>query len=298
MNGGYVNLGIVTVFLLIGGPVFCQDTAGNKEAEQQKKEVKLIKNTFEDGLLINNQTIEVLRKNTLQFEIQHRFGRIDKGFEEGQNFDLFGILGTSNIRIGLSYGISDKITLGIGGTKNFGLYNLQWKYKILSQAETGGMPVSLAYFGNFVTNTTSSDYFKRTIDRFSFFHQIIIARKFTKKLSLQIAASVSHYNIIDTVSYSDMKHDNFSICFGGRYNISAQGAILFEYTHPLTVSDILGTKPDLGIGFEISTRSHVFQLFIGTANGIINQRNVVFNTNDFTKGEMGIGFNITRNWNF
>ncbi len=299
MNVRYVYLEIAIVLLFsIALPAFCQDTPEKTEAEKPKKEVKLIKDTFEDGLLINNQSVEVLRKNTLQFGIQHRFGRIDKGFEEDQNFDLLGILGPSNIRIGLKYGISDKITVGIGGTKNFGLYNIEWKYKILSQAESGGMPVTLSYYGNFVANTISADYFKHTIDRLSYFHQLLIARKLTKKLSLQIAAAVSHFNIIDTISYADMKNDNFNICFGGRYVIGAMGAFLFEYSHPITRSEILDAKPDLGIGFEISTRSHVFQIFLGTANGIINQRNVVFNTNDFKKLQMGLGFNITRNWNF
>ncbi len=82
------------------------------------------------------------------------------------------------------------------------------------------------------------------------------------------------------------------------YKFAAVASFIFEYAQPLTISESVGTKPDLGVGIEIATRSHAFQLFVGTANAIINQRNVVYNYLDFTKAEMHLGFNITRRWNF
>ena len=92
--------------------------------------------------------------------------------------------------------------------------------------------------------------------------------------------------------------NNFSVCFSGKYKFAAVASFIFEYAQPLTISESIGTKPDLGVGIEIATRSHAFQLFVGTANAIINQRNVVYNYQDFTMGEVHLGFNITRRWNF
>lgn len=294
-----MKLILVAIALIIGiSSVFSQENTKVSETTKPKESPKLIRDSFEDIILINNQTSEVLRKNTLQLEIQHRFGKINQGFQIGNNFDLFGIFGSSNIRVGANFGLSDRIMIGIGGTKNNNLYNLQWKYNIFRQTETMGMPVSVTYYGNTAINISANSDFVTVSKRLSYFHQILISRKFNNKLSLQIAPSIAHFNIIDTIRYQDISHNNFSFCFSGRYKFAAQTSFIFEYTQPLTISESVGTKPDLGIGVEIATRSHVFQLFVGTANAIINQYNVVYNALDFTKGEIQLGFNIIRRWNF
>jgi len=267
--------------------------AQDEAAIAKKKESKPVKNTFETLALINYQTIEVLRKKTLQFEIEHRFGKMDQGIE-----DLYGIFGPANVRLGLKYGITERLTVGFGATKNNHLYDLEWKYKILKQTKSGSIPFTLTYYGNVQINTSVDDNFKTLSNRMAYFHQILIGRKFGKKLSLQIAPSFTHYNLVDTVRYSDIRHNNFNITVGGRYNFSAQSSLIFEYSHPLNASVDVGTKPDLGIGVEISTGGHAFQIFFTTASGINNANNTVYNTNDFTKGEILLGFNISRKWRF
>lgn len=290
---------LATVLIIGFSSGFSQENSEKSKATKPKKEApKLIKDAFADIILINNQTSEVLRKNTLQMEIQHRFGRMNQGFKVGNNFDLFGIFGPSNIRFGFNYGFTDRLTVGLGATKNYSLYNVQWKYKIFSQTETNGMPVSVTYFGNAAINISNNADFSTVSNRLSYFNQILISRKFNKKLSLQIAPSLSHFNIVDLGRYEDISHYNLGVSFSGRYKFSAQSSFIFEYSHPLTVSESVDTKPDLGIGIEFATRSHAFQVFVSTANAIINQRNVVYNTMDFTKGDMQIGFNIIRRWNF
>ena len=77
---------------------------------------------------------------------------------------------------------------------------------------------------------------------------------------------------------------------------------MFEYDQSLTTPEVV--KPNLSIGYEVATSSHAFQMFVTTYRGISYQRNLAYNTNDFTKFESNepwgflIGFNITRNWNF
>ena len=76
--------------------------------------------------------------------------------------------------------------------------------------------------------------------------------------------------------------------------------IVFEYDQQLIKQDtaVIKVKPGLSIGLEAVTSSHVFQIFIGSADAILNQHNVLYNKNDFLKKEILIGFNITRLWNF
>ena len=142
----------------------------------------------------------------------------------------------------------------------------------------------------------------------SYFNQLIIGRKFTKEITVQLMFNYSHFNLVDTVhriasepaeNANDVKNDNFGIGFAGRYKFSAQGSAMIEYEHPLTTPENI--KPNLSLGVEWATSAHAFQIFITTYNGIMYQHNLAYNTKDFmTNGLRGmrLGFNITRNWNF
>lgn len=272
------------------------------DVDPDKKEVikKPVTRTFENIMLINSQTIETPKKKTLLFGIQHRFGRIDQGLKDGNNFDFFGLLGVANIRMGLDYGITNRLSIGLGATKKNYVYDLRWKYKILQQTSSKGMPVTLSYFGNIAATTIKSDNYSSFSNRLSYFNQLTIARKINKILSLQISATLSYFNLVDTLGGKDVKHLNYGIGLGGRINVSPSGSVIFEYNQPLTISDYGDnkTKPGIGIGYEIATRSHVFQLFITNAINLVDQYNMVENTNDFFNGEIYIGFNISRRWNF
>lgn len=314
--GKFTNLfsGYLLYLLIIGFVVASVQGSvaknNNKDTSETKKEVILEKNTFEDLTIINNVSIETLNKKGLSFSIQHRFGNVDQGFKKEQDFDLLGIFAPANVRLGLSFGITDRFTIGIGGTKNNYLYDFEWKYKIFRQAVSGGSPVSVTYYGNGARITKIDSRLKTSGNRFSYFHQLIVARKITKKLSLQIAASVSHFNLVDSVmkidSYSYHPiHDNYSYHIAGRYQFSPQSSIFLEYNAPLLktikvfeVKPGFGFGPDFGLGWEIATRGHSFQIFLCSAGSIIKQYNNVYNTNDFSKGEMMIGFNISRRWKF
>ncbi len=291
---------ILIIYLICPNPLNAQN---NPEGEVKKKKVvkKPMKYTFENTILINSQTTETLKKRTLQFGIQHRFGRIDQGTKAGNNFDLFGIMGVANIRIGLNYGITDRLTIGLGATKKNFVYNLQWKYKILAQTKKAGMPISLTYFGNVAVATIKNDNYENFSNRLSYFHQLMIARKFSKTLSLQLSPSISYFNMVDTLDNKKVEHLNFGISLAGRIKVSPSGSIMFEFNQPITISDYgdgKKTKPGIGIGYEIASRGHGFQLFVTNAINLIDQYNMVENTNDFFKGEIFIGFNISRNWNF
>ncbi|MFQ5335300.1 MAG: DUF5777 family beta-barrel protein [Flavobacteriales bacterium] len=283
---------IACILIFCAGVLWAQEK--DKTEDKPKKEVKPVKHTFDSEELINVQTTEMLRKKSLQFQIQHRFGSMENGIS-----DLYGIFGAANIRLGLNYGITDRLNVGIGGAKTKHLYDLLWKYKILRQSKSGSMPISMVYFGDAEINTMDDDNFQTLSNRMAYFHQLLIARKFSKKISFQVGASLTHHNFIDTPdSLTDLSHDNINICGAGRFNFSPQSSLILMYNHPLTPSDSVGTKPDLGLGVEISTGNHSFQIFVATAGLISYQENAVFNTNDFTAGEIMLGFNIVRKWRF
>jgi hypothetical protein len=275
---------ILSAFLT---PVFSQEATPTQEGS---KPVRL---TFGTGTLIESQTVATPYKGGLELEIRHRFSLIEN------YHNLFGIYGSANTRIGLSYGINDKMMVGVGTTKDYQLQDIQWKYLILQQTEDNKMPVSLSYYGNILFDLRQKDAFGsgeyREIHRLSYFTTLIAARKINQMFSVQVAPSFIYFNAVprtsDTTGYRNI---NFGVSAGVRANLFGAHSLILEYDQLLTRQELdVQPKPNIAVGWEIGTGTHTFQVFVTNYNQIINQRNIVFNTNDFTKGDYLVGFNIT-----
>lgn len=271
-----------------------------EQAEQpEKAESKPVRSTFESAWLIDNQSVMVPAKGTLEMDIMHRFGTINNGYD-----DFFGLYAPSNIRIGMSYAPIEKLNVGFGFSK----VNLTWdvnaKYGILQQMRSGGFPVSVTYFGNIAIDTRPKENFVNGTDRLSFFNQIIVARKLTNEFSIQVAPSLSHFNAVEGYETGDdtiegkMKNDQVSIAFGGRYKVTPNTAVMLNYDQPITKHTTNNPHPNIAFGAEFNTSGHAFQLFFSNYYNIIPQRNNMFNQNDYEEGQFLIGFNITRLWSF
>jgi hypothetical protein len=276
---------IVSAFLT---PAFSQNDTQTQEASKPVRQI------FGTGVLIENQTVASPYKGGLELEIHHRFSLIKN------IHNLYGIYGSANTRIGLNYGITDRLMVGVGTTKDYSLQDLQWKYLILQQTEDNKMPVSLSYYGNIVANLQKENAFGpgefKQIHRLSYFTQLILAHKFGKMFSAQIAPTLVYFNSVPTKpdSTGGYKNFNLGLSAGLRANLFGPHSLIVEYDQLLTKQEIdVQPKPNLSFGWEIGTATHTFQVFVTNYNQIIGQRNLVFNTNDFTKGDYLIGFNIT-----
>lgn len=241
---------------------------------------------FQGAWLIDNVTGILNPKKTLQFDIQHRFGVINSG-----NNDLIGLWGPSNIRLALAYSISDRITLGFGTTKDYRLQDFNIKAGLIRQTRSGKVPVSLSFYGNAAIDARSDEFFEKSSDRLSYFSQLLIMRRFNQSISIQVAPSFSHYNIVEASQSNNL----FAIAIGGKANINETTALLIDYNQPLgEFSD----NPGLALGIEMATSSHIFQVFVGNYNRILPQANYFLNENKLSEKQFLIGFNINRLWNF
>jgi len=278
---------ILTLTLFIS-PLFAQD------AEETSDKAQPVMFTFGTSTLVDNQTVATPFKGSMELQIQHRFSLI----EDISN--LYGIYGSANTRIGLSYGITDRIMIGAGTTKDYKLQDIVWKYAILRQTTDNSMPVSLSYYGNMVIDARSEENFGpaesfEQIHRLSYFTQLILARKFSEKISIQVAPSLAYFNSVpvysDTTGYKNL---NFAIHAGARANLFGNHSLMLEYDQLLTKQDLdEQPKPNLSLGWEISSPTHTFQVFAANYSNIINQYNLLYNQNDFKDWEFLFGFNIT-----
>jgi hypothetical protein len=279
---------------------------------------KPVKNTFESIWIIDNATVMVPVKGTFEMDIMHRFGTLETGYE-----DFYGFFAPSNIRLGFDYVPVSNLMLGLSIAKA----NMTWegfaKYAIFRQTK-GKSPVSVTYFGSMGVDTRTADNFYHNSDRYTFFNQLLIARKINDKLSIQIAPSVSHINVVNgyfktsgSVADSnyessvegEMKHNHFALAISARYKLKPSMALLVDYNQPLTKHPTNNPHPSFAFGFEFNTSAHAFQLFVTNYYYIIPQRNNMFNQNnpasiksfnDITLYPQNwlIGFNITRLWNW
>ncbi len=309
----YKIFGMLFLLCLQGFSLWAQ------EAEMVAEERKPVKNMFESIWIIDNQTVMVPFQNTLEFDIQHRFGLVENGYE-----DFWGLYAPSNIRLGFSYVPINNLMVGFGLTKQNLTWDFNAKYALLKQMTGGGSPVSITYFGNAAMDTRNEsqfpnpDAFKST-DRWSFFNQIIIGRKISDKFSVQVSGSISHFNAVypakdpETGAIQELDNDHFAIAIAGRYKISTATSLMINYDQPLTThasadfdSDETEPKPNLSFGVEFTTSAHQFQIFFGNYGSIVPQINNAYNTawgfgnSDFAlwDPEWRIGFNMTRLWSY
>jgi hypothetical protein len=282
--------------------ILCAPAASFAQDTEPAPAPEVVKATFENSLHINNQTVQTTDKGFLDAAIQHRFGLIDK------SSDLYGIYAPSNIRLVIGYGITKSLSVAIAATKNKQLYDFSWKYSLLKQ-KTSGMPITLTYYGNVgIKGGKEATLFNREntynrANRLSYYNEIMIARKFSKRISIQAGFNYTHYNMVDSATFYE-HHDFYGFNVIGRYKFSPQGSFMFEYDHPLNVSNLSTANrplPNLGLGVEFSTGYHQFQIFICNSNGLLSQEAKYSNKNDFKNlGTPGyiLGFNITRQFGF
>jgi hypothetical protein len=270
------------LLILLGaytGSIFAQ------EASTEETDNRPVKSPFQTNMLIDNQTVVSPFKGSLSLVIYHRFSSMENGIS-----DLFGIYGSANTRLGLEYGITDRIMIGAGTTKNYKLQDVEWKYAILQQTRSNSMPISLSYYGNFVIDARKDENFGpaesyKFIHRISYFTQLIVSRKFSNVFSFQLAPEMAYLNGVD----QSLDNFNLGVSFGGRAKVWGDKSIIVEYDQPFTRHEAFDPKPNLGVGFEIGTATHAFQIFVSNYKDIVYQRNLAYNQNN----KFQVGFNIT-----
>ncbi|MCF8334484.1 MAG: DUF5777 family beta-barrel protein, partial [Bacteroidales bacterium] len=127
--------------------------------------------------------------------------------------------------------------------------------------------------------------------RVSYVHQLLIARKFNNKLSLQLSPSLVHKNLVES---SDDSNDIISSGIGGRYKITNSLSINAEYFHVFTESAAEKSENALAIGVDLETGGHVFQLHLTNAQPMFERGFITETQGKWSNGDIYFGFNINR----
>lgn len=281
--------------LLIAALFFFQSVNAQKDTTDllallgEEETINYTTATFKSTRVINMQSVENVAAGVMDFRISHRFGAVNSGAGT-----LYG-LDQAYMRLGFEFGITDKLMLGVGRSNVNKEVDGFLKYKILSQS-TGkrNMPITLSWFSSIVVRTTEfedpdrKNYFS---SRLYYCHQLLIARKFNERLSLQLSPSLVHRNL---VSDSTIMNDVFAGGVGGRFKITRRTSVNAEYVYVLPDQLGPGYTNSLSIGFDIETGGHVFQLHFTNSKPMNEKGFITETTGKWSKGDVQFGFNISR----
>lgn len=259
-----------------------------KEATQ-KDDINYTTATFKTTRLVNGHTVENVGKGVLDVKISHRFGTLNTGA-----YELFG-LDNATMRMGLDYGISKRLMVGVGRSTFQKTYDAFLKFKLLRQS-TGkrNMPVTVSYVGTIAlmslkwADTSRKNYFS---SRLSYTHQLIIGSKLSEGISLQIMPTYIHRNL---ATYANEPNDLYAVGAGGRFKLTKRLSFNVEYYYQIPDYKVKGTTNPLSVGFDIETGGHVFQLHFTNTTGMTERNFISGTTGKWEKRDILFGFNISR----
>ena len=286
---------LTIIFFLTAYGVYGQEDLLSEIEKNKEPETEYTIATFKGTRIINGHSMETKPGGTLEFIFAHRFGRINSGWYEMYGFD------DALVRLGLDYGITDNLSVSIGRNSTDKTLDGYAKYRVLRQREgASSFPFSLTALGGMAykfsprKNHEVSPDFKST-DRISYTAQLLLARKMNAALSLQLMPTMVHKNYVEPALE---ENNQFALGVGGRLKLTPSLALTTEYYHNLSMKDDSPYQNAFGIGVDIETGGHVFQLVFTNAVGLTERAFITETTDNFFDGDIHFGFNVTRTFQF
>ena len=265
------------------------DLMSQLENETSANKTEYTKATFKTTRLVNGHTVETLGKGVLDVKISHRFGKLNDGA-----YQLFG-LDNATMRMGLDYGISDNVMIGLGRSTYQKTFDAFIKFKLLRQS-TGAknVPFTIDYIPTVALVSLRYNPKIPFKHRVYYSHQLLIGRKFSEGFSLQLMPTLVHRNM---TAFNSDPNDTWAIGIGGRQKLSKRISLNAEYYYQLPGTKIAGSVNSLSFGFDIETGGHVFQLHFTNSTGMTEKTFISETTGKWGKGDILFGFNIARVFN-
>ncbi|WP_378174849.1 DUF5777 family beta-barrel protein [Aquimarina sp. SS2-1] len=286
---------ILFVYLLLAG--YCVQAQGLLDTldKEYKDSVQYTSATFKSSRILLGHSVETRKSGVLEISAFNRFWNIPQTDSRSQSF----IADKMSTRFGLDYAISDRLTLGVGGTTFDDIFDGYLKYRVIRQANKNGLPFSMTLFQNVSYLSTSrvrfgSLFLEENKDRFSYTTQMILASKITTNLSLQISPTFVHRGYSPS---EDDPRNHFVLGFGGRYKVGNHISVASEYfyvTNPIESIDTYGAF-SLGVNWEVG--GLILQFYMTNARNIAEDAFLISTPNNFNFNDsnFNFGFNATYN---
>ncbi len=276
--------------LMVASVALAQDDLMKELENSSTTDIDYAFQTFKGTRIVNGHTVETKPKGTLEFIFAHRFGEINGGL-----YEMFG-LDDAYVRLGVDYGITDNLSISVGRNSVDKTIDGYFKYKVLRQSKGAKVfPVTITALAGTAYQASPKKEDTRpgfeTIDRLAYVGQLLIARKFTPNLSLQLMPTLIHRNAV--IQEIEM-NDQLAIGAGGRIKVTKSVAVTGEYYYRLNTPENNPYYNTFGLGIDIETGGHVFQLVLTNTRGMTERAFITQTEGDLADGDIHLGFNVTR----
>lgn len=274
---------LILFVLFLTQPVMAQL---ERKLDSQTQEVELI---FHAPRHINLLTVEPLDKKTLHFAIMHTFGPLNGGIQ-----NLYGLDNGANIQFSFEYALNNKFSLAASRSSRDKFYNLYGRYHLLTQTQDNKTPFSLSLMGGAGVNTSDYTFLQEAnpnfTDRTSYAAQIMLARKFSDKISLQVSPMMAYFNDPNPIFFIEGDQNLYlALGLSGKYKITSKSSLTFQYIPNLN-NDL---RNNVGVGIDIEAGGHVFQMYFVSSQAL-NEQYLLAAGNGRIGEEFRIGFNVNR----
>lgn len=237
---------------------------------------------FKTTRVVNLQSVETLGEGVFDFKIQHRFGALNTGASNAFGLDL------ATIRIGGEYGLTPKVTLGLGRSPVEKTVDGYAKIKWVQQMRGGGSPVSVLTVASAAYRNQNYTAEPTTVERLAYVGQVIVGRKFSEKLSVQVVPSVVHYNWVNVA----VPNTQFALGLGMRHKLTMRSSLNLEWIPVLSDKGMFYNS--FSIGMDVETGGHVFQMGFTNSIGLSENLFLTRNTTQWNNAGIRFGFNMSR----
>ncbi|MBE8726000.1 DUF5777 family beta-barrel protein [Flavobacterium hungaricum] len=274
---------LVPICLFLATMAYSQDDL-LKDLDSTQVEDSYSAATFKALQLVTLQTTKMAAKKEFYFVVSHRFGSVKDGFDS-----FFG-LDNATTKLGGIYGVTDWLSVSLSRHTLNKMYETGLKYRMMRQ--NANFPVDIVGYSVADINTflEKEQYpgleFKH---RMTYVQQLLISRKVSEKLSLELVPSFIHKNLYNPAIEND---NQFSFGGGGRYKITKRLSVNLEYMHNFNKPDFY--KDPLSVGLDVETGGHVFQLIFTNSQSMSESGYLTNASGDWGKGDFFFGFNLYR----
>jgi uncharacterized beta barrel domain-containing protein DUF5777 len=233
----------------------------------------------------NLPTAETVGAGELIFEISHRFLQtVSSGPDT-----FWGLDGSVNNRLGLAFGIHDRVMLGITHSNLARNLDLSTKVRVAEGGE-GDMPWMLGFVGGVAINP-GPDAFEAFDDRsFQYYAQGIFDIKVGEELALGVVPSVlNNVNPLDASSKTTL-----GLGIHGQFYLNEAVSFLGEWQFVESNSELAFGRDAGSLGVEFETGGHFFKLLISNSTRLNSAQFLAGAADSFAPDNWRLGFNITR----
>jgi hypothetical protein len=253
---------------------------------------------FHHTRITNSHSVEVLKAKEVDVRLAQRFGNVAIDGFDYNNF--FGLNELSDLFIGLDYGISNRLMIGINHTFGVGPLrnnvNGHAKAKIMSQNVSTPISIALVFIGSLSTMdkiaaSGSLANFSKFFHRLSYHNELIVGRSFGKKISIQALGGATFRNLVPRNDENII----ISAGLGAAIKVNDNFSINLDARKPFNdLRTSLDNMP-LGLGLQFTGKGGtMFQINVASNASLVETDMIPYTNANLQDGNFRLGFSVSK----